>query len=238
MKENRTKGDSPREDSLRGASRARTTWRFFDPQSKIDITHRRLPHWEQPGVCYFLTFRTADSLPAEVCAEFRHLRQAWLMDHGIDSRLDDWHSLIGELPLEIQREYHRLWSREFHRLLDLGHGECHLAQPDIAAIVADALRHFDGVRYDLGDFVVMPNHVHLLVQFTGEIELKKQCFSWKHFTSRAINLALNREGHFWQGESYDHIVRSGAEFDHYRRYIAENPAKAGLRDGFMHWVRP
>ena len=87
-------------------------------------------------------------------------------------------------------------------------------------------------------YCLMPNHVHLLVQFRGEVGLKKQCFSWKHFTSRAINLALNREGHFWQGESYDHIVRGEAEFDQYRRYIAENPLKAGLRDGFVHWVRP
>lgn len=208
-------------------------WRFFDPSAKPEITHRRLPHWEQPGVCYFLTFRTADSLPVEVCEEFRRKRHAWLLPHGIDTTHDDWHALIGGLPVEVQREYHKTWSREFHRLLDLGHGACELAQKGVARIVVDALRHFAGERYDLGDFVVMPNHVHLLVQFAGKVRLKKQCFSWKHFTAREINLALNRSGHFWQGETYDHIVRSEAEFRHYQKYIAENPMKTGLRDGFV-----
>lgn len=208
-------------------------WHFFDPSAKLDVTHRRLPHWEQPGVCYFLTFRTADSLPTEVCEEFRHQRHLWLLSHGIDTAQDNWHALIGELPVEVQREYHQTWSREFHRLLDLGHGACELAQADIARIVTDALQHFAGERYDLGDFVIMPNHVHLLVQFAGNVGLKKQCFSWKHFTAREINLTLNRSGHFWQGETYDHIVRSEAEFRHYQKYIAANPMKAGLHDGFV-----
>ena len=233
MDQSNTKDSSPREDSLRGASRARTTWRFFDPQAKIDITRRRLPHWEQPGVCYFLTFRTADSLPADVSADFRKRRHDWLLSQGIDTSHPDWHVLIGELLVVVQREYHKTWSREFHRLLDEGHGACHLAQPETAQIVVETLTHFDGARYDLGDVVIMPNHVHLLVQFREGFGMKKQCFSWKHYSSRLINLALNREGHFWQGETYDHIVRNAAEFEHYRRYIAENPVKAGLRSGFV-----
>ncbi len=98
-------------------------------------------------------------------------------------------------------------------------------------MVADSLRCFDGDRYDLGDFVIMPNHVHLLVQFVGEGRLKKQCQSWKHFTAREINRSLGKAGHFWQGETYDHIVRSEFDFDRYRKYIAENPVKAGLKEG-------
>lgn len=184
-------------------------------------------------MCYFLTFRTADSLPAEVAHQFRMLRRGWLLEYGVDSTQEDWQALVGELPVAIQREYHRKWSREYHRLLDAGHGECLLAQPDIAGVVVDALRHFDGERYDLGDFVIMPNHVHLLVQFRAGFGMKKQCYSWKHFTSREINLMMDREGHFWQGETYDHIVRSEGEFQCYRRYIAENPRKAGLRTGYV-----
>ncbi len=215
--------NSPRENS-------RMTWRFFDPNSKINISHRRLPHWEQPGVCYFLTFRTADSLPSAVFADFRKRRHDWLLPHGVDTSQQDWHALIGDLPIETQREYHKTWSREFHRLLDEGHGACHLAQSEIAQIVVETLTHFDGERYDL---VIMPNHVHLLAQFRKGFGMKKQCFSWKHYSSRLINLALNREGHFWQGETYDHIVRNEVEFEHYRKYIAENPSKAGLRSGFI-----
>lgn len=184
-------------------------------------------------MCYFLTFRTADSLPQEVAADFRKRRHGWLLSHGIDTHQEDWHALIGDLPVETQREYHMTWSREFHRLLDKGHGACHLAQPEIAQIIMETLTHFDDARYDLGDLVIMPNHVHLLVQFRTGFGMKKQCFSWKHYSSRIINLALNRDGHFWQGETHDHIVRDAAEFAHYQKYIAENPRRAGLRSGFV-----
>lgn len=208
-------------------------WKFLDPRSNVEVSHRRLPHWEQPGVCYFLTFRTADSLPSDVADDFRRKRHDWLMPHGIDTTWDDWHALIGGLPFAVQREYHRTWSREFHQLLDDCHGSCDLGEPDVAKIVLDALLYFDGVRYDLGDAVIMPNHVHFLVQFRPMFSMRKQCFSWKHYTSREINIMLNREGHFWQGETYDHIVRSVEEFAHYQRYIADNPARAGLRSGFV-----
>jgi putative transposase len=93
--------------------------------------------------------------------------------------------------------------------------------------------HFSDRRlYALGDYVIMPNHAHVLVWFPeSEISMKLQCRSWKRMSSLGINRLLGRSGHFWQGESYDHIVRSQAQFEHYRRYIAENPLKAKLREG-------
>lgn len=76
----------------------------------------------------------------------------------------------------------------------------------------------------------MPNHSHILVQLKGESRLKPICYGWKHFTAREINKKLIRKGHYWQGETYDHIVRSAQQFCHYRRYIHDNPLKAGLSD--------
>ena len=184
-------------------------------------------------MCYFLTFRTSDSLPAGVAVDFRYRRRAWLVAHGIDPDKEGWHQELGELPEDQQRSFHRVFSREYNCLLDKGYGECLLKVPAVAEIVTKALRHFDADRYDLGDFVVMPNHLHLLVQFIGDGRLKKQCYSWKHFTACEINRRLGRTGSFWQGETYDHIVRSENEFEHYRRYIAENPRRAGLSDGFV-----
>jgi REP-associated tyrosine transposase len=106
-----------------------------------------------------------------------------------------------------------------------------LARPELSYIVAQSLLHFDGERYDLTDFVVMPNHVHLLVAFRGEDMLLKQCRSWKRFTSRQIQDVLGRRGPFWQVEQFDHLVRSEEEFKQYREYIADNPRKARLRSG-------
>lgn len=98
-------------------------------------------------------------------------------------------------------------------------------------MVVDALRHFDESRYLLGGLVVMPNHVHVLVQCLGETRLKPMCASWKRFTARRINELLDQTGHFWQGETYDHIVRSQREFLHYRDYIRQNPVKARSKEG-------
>lgn len=114
-----------------------------------------------------------------------------------------------------------------------------LRDPGAAALVADALRHFDGERYALGDFVVMPNHVHLLVGLIGDTEIESQCKSWKSYSAREINLFTGRRGRLWQAESFDHLVRGPEQFERFRRYIAENPAKAGLNPGdYLHWIRP
>ena len=82
----------------------------------------------------------------------------------------------------------------------------------------------------MGDFVVMPNHVHLLCAFSSENALSKQCDSWLHFTARQINLKLGRKGKFWQQEPFDHLVRSPEQYEYLRKYIAENGAKAGLKE--------
>jgi REP element-mobilizing transposase RayT len=115
--------------------------------------------------------------------------------------------------------------------LDRGYGACLLRDQTLAEEVASALRHFDGDRYELGDFVIMPNHVHLLVCLHGTIEIQKQCRSWKRFSAGKINKLLGNSGRFWQEESFDHLVRSLAQFEKYRCYIAENPFKAKLQSG-------
>lgn len=110
---------------------------------------------------------------------------------------------------------------------------------DLSQEVADSLKHFNGNRYSLGDFVVMPNHVHLLAMFQGTKQMKLQCRSWKKFTAGQINERLGRQGQFWQEESFDHLVRSAEQFEYFRRYIAENPVKARLQPGeFRHYVCP
>ena len=87
---------------------------------------------------------------------------------------------------------------------------------------ATALEH-----YTLHAFVVMPNHVHLLV--APQVALCKLTKSLKGITAKRANAMLALTGSsFWQEESYDHLVRSEAEFENIRRYIEENPVRAGL----------
>jgi REP element-mobilizing transposase RayT len=204
---------------------------FFDPHQPVAISRRNLPHWEQSAVTYFVTFRTADSLPAHIVRAWKDQRDEWLKRHGLDPRMKGWREALEQLPGKELDEFHSVFTARFHEYLDAGHGACVLKRRELNTLVAESLMFFGGTRYALGDFVVMPNHVHVLVQPSGSHRLKAICRSWKKFTATAINKQLSQAGTFWQQENYDHIVRSEAQFSHYQRYIAENPKKAGLKEG-------
>ena len=203
---------------------------FFDPQQDRTIVCHNLPHWMQAGTVCFITWRTADSLPADVQQRITLERRRLLLDRGIDPD-GDWRSDLAKLPAvdrgHVQWGLFRIWDGA----LDQGHGACVLADPELNKLVGDSLMHFDGDRYFLTDYVVMPNHVHLLAAFRNEEIMLSQCTSWKRYTARAINRHLKQSGEFWQVEPFDHLVRSLEQFEHYRRYIASNPEHARLPVG-------
>lgn len=212
---------------------------FFDPEKPVTKSRGHLPHWDQEDATCFITWRTADSIPKPVWDAWRASRDEWLRQHGMDAQDPNWRRELEGLPALLRQEFARTFSRKLEDELDTCHGACVLRQPALARIVADALHHFEGDRYTLGDFVVMPNHVHLLVGGMARDSMLKQVESWKKWTALQINRALGRIGRFWQDESFDHLVRSPAAFDKFRIYIAENPFKAKLRPGeFIHWRRP
>ncbi len=191
----------------------------FDPKSPMSKPGRNLPHWRQDGTTYFVTFRLADSVPAARIKQFLAEREEWLALHP-EPRLE-----------EDEREYHEKFGNRFEDWLDAGAGSCVLRQPQVAGKVAAALRHFDGERYALGHFVVMPNHVHVVVRPLAEHTLSEILKSWKSFTAREINQSLGRTGALWQEESFDHIVRTPQALEQFTEYVRQNPAKAGLKSG-------
>jgi type I restriction enzyme R subunit len=213
---------------------------LFDPKAEYVAGEGcNLPHWYQPGVTYFVTFRTEDSIPTHLASQWRRRRDTWLRQHGIDCREPYRKTELSRLSRAHLQEFHETFSRDFLEYLDRGYGACVLKNPELSAMVADSLRHFDGDRYVMGDFVVMPNHVHLLVGLLGDTEIVAQCKSWKKFTAREINRRLGQKGRFWQEESFDHLVRSPEQFEAIQRYIADNPREARLRDtDFYYWKRP
>jgi REP element-mobilizing transposase RayT len=203
-------------------------FQFFDPEAEVAISHRRLPHWEQPGVTYFVTFRTADSIPEPALKEWTYERNMWLRRHGINPLVGNLQERIEGLPKRDQDDFRDAFSKKWHSFLDCCYGECVLRGPELSEIVAKSFKHFDGERYVLGDFVVMPNHVHLLAMFPGVEQLRLQCRSWKKYTAGRINEHLERRGKFWQDEAFDHIVRNPEQFEYFRWYIADNPVRARL----------
>jgi len=133
-----------------------------------------------------------------------------------------------ELSEDEQRRLNDLYSKKIESFLDAGHGACYLKKPEIAELVKNALQHFDGERYRLHAWCIMPNHVHVIVETQPGCALEKITHSWKSFTSNKANELLQRSGAFWQHESYDHIIRTEKEYHSQVEYVWRNPDKAGI----------
>ncbi|HEY4285416.1 MAG TPA: transposase [Chthoniobacterales bacterium] len=191
--------------------------RFFNPHADIRRTENRLPHWQQNGTVYFLTFRLADALPKNLRDEWKAEREVWLRYHPAP-----WNA-------DAEKQYHHRFSGAVERWLDAGHGSCVLRRPDCANIVANALRHFDGERYVQLSWVIMPNHVHCVLIQNNDWPLEKVLHSWKRFTARSINQLIGRDGTLWQTDYFDRLVRDENHFANCVRYIRNNPPKARLQ---------
>ncbi len=171
--------------------------------------HQRgyVPHYDAPGLTQIVTIRLADSLPASRRGEWEHL-----------------------LSIEDDRQRRR----RLEEYLDRGLGECWLGRPEIATLAESALRHFDGERYGLGAWVVMPNHLHLLVD-VWDVPLSKLIAGWKSFIAHEANQVLHRTGEFWQREYLDTVIRDETHRRTAVKYIENNPVKAGFVREAKEW---
>ncbi|WP_232289599.1 transposase [Verrucomicrobium spinosum] len=200
----------------------------LNPHESVHVHRERLPHWRQWGTTYFVTARLADSIPTIAAENWRMKRDAWLRSHHLSS--------LGELeslPDAVRQEYHREFTGRFHELLDAGHGACYLSDPFSASLLVEKFIERDGADYHLDGWAIMPNHFHALVEPIGDAQLGNILQKWKGGSARTINQSLGRMGPLWQREFFDHIVRSEAQLDHFRRYIGANPEKAGLSKGYV-----
>ncbi|MDB6125578.1 MAG: Protein of unknown function Protein of unknown function [Pedosphaera sp.] len=159
-----------------------------------------LPHFDVPGLVQLITYRLDDAMPS--------------------NRRAEWGALL-ELKDERQRRI------KIEAYLDAGYGECHLRNPAIATLVQDNLLHFDNDRYQLSAWVIMPNHVHVLIEMRTT-PLAVILRNWKSFTGNMANRQLGRAGTFWQKEYFDRYIRDEKHLNIAVRYIENNPVKARL----------
>ena len=110
-----------------------------------------------------------------------------------------------------------------------------LRQPEIAALVQENLLHIDGTRYRLLAWVVMPNHVHAVIEIS-QTPLAEILHGWKSYTGKAANCLLKRTGDFWQAEYFDRYIRDEEHFRKAVRYIENNPVKAGRVKSPEEWI--
>jgi len=185
----------------------------------------RLPHWEKDAGLYFITFRLADSLPEAVLKKIaeRHciLNEAKRVGAHL---LPSQEVLVDEYCPAKMEEY-----------FDRGTGACFLGDSRIGEVMAGALRFWEGKRYRLLAWCVMPNHVHVVCRLLPGQELSKVLHGWKSFAAKKANEVLGRSGVFWQREYYDRLIRDGEELERAVRYVVCNPEKAGLKEWKWVW---
>ena len=184
------------------------------PVSPIKDWHRRfhsVPHRENKAL-QSITFRLYDSLPKEVIEEIKL---------KLDIKKDD--------PACNSMQYQRL-RQKIAEYEDAGYGQCFLRDERIAAIMQDTLKHFDGERYQLLCWCIMPNHVHVLIEVNEGWSLSRIMHGWRSYTAKEANRILGRTGKFWMEEYYDRYIRNDNHLQKTINYILNNPANAGLDD--------
>ena len=168
-----------------------------------------LPHLDEPGMIQSITFRLANSIPIEVLT-------AWKTELALTGGEAADDPRCAELREQIER------------YADQGHGACWLRHERVAEQVENALMHFDGERYRLLAWSVMPNHVHALIETLPGFPLGDIVHSWKSFTAKQANKLLDRTGKFWMPDYFDRYIRDEKHLATVTDYIEQNPVKAGL----------
>jgi REP element-mobilizing transposase RayT len=168
-----------------------------------------LPHFDVPNLVQAITFRLADSVPAQIIAKWK----------------DELRIQPGTIATDPAQVALRERVAQFE---DSGHGACHLRDSRVAEMVEKALLHFDGDRYRALAWCVMPNHVHVVVETMEAHRLSEVMHAWKSFTSKQANQILGRNGTFWMAEYFDRFVRDEKHLRTAIEYVHQNPARAGL----------
>jgi REP element-mobilizing transposase RayT len=121
------------------------------------------------------------------------------------------------------------------RELDTGLGACWLGREEIAALIENALLHFDSERYRLLAWCVMPNHVHVVIEVLQGHRLGSILHSWKSFTANRANALIGRTGAFWHDDFFDRYMRDEDHLERTIGYVERNPVKAKLVDSPEKW---
>ncbi len=209
--------------SLRGTGGSPVSSAIASKSSGIMVRQGAyLPHWSKKDAIYSLNFRLEDSLPKEIWT-------AWVSERASlnESAAKANRDLNAS---EIQR-IKDVYSERVENYLDQGHGSCWLKRNEIAGIVAESLKHFDGDRYRLLSWCIMPNHVHAVIQPIDNYDLPRIVHTWKSRSAKEANRVLQRSGNFWQAEYYDHLIRDDRELLAQVIYSYCNSEKIGL----MNW---
>ncbi len=199
---------------------------------KAFFKSRNLPHIFANNKPIFITYRLNFTLPQEVMDQYNQQVEEWF--HELECLSQE------EKKIKLKEKDHRFFDW-FDRIIALSPDLPRFLHKDgIRQIIEESFKRFDGLRYSLLGYCIMPNHVHVLMipmaQNDGNIfPIPHIVYTWKKFTATAINKILGKKGSLWQKESYDSLVRDEKGLRQVLEYIVNNPVKAGLVENWEDW---
>ena len=206
-----------------------------------DFYRRKLPHWQPEGAMYFIAFRLANSLPAQVIWDLEEQRER----ERQATRLRFSGAQLQDELYKLDKKYFGHFESWLDRCVE--ESPRWLAEEKVVQIVADELHALNGERYRLIAYCLMSNHVHVVIDtaehsfkpahigVTAPYPLADTLKLLKGRTARYCNQALGRSGKFWHHESYDHVIRDQGEYERIVWYVLNNPVKAGLVENWEDW---
>jgi len=200
--------------------------------SKSIYKAHNLPHVFNSEKPVFISYRLKFTLPQQVLDEFEKRKKQWLQDKDTTS------SQVYQVTPARQDGLRFAWYDEL--LAKSAEVPKFLHRKDITEVIASSFQHFDGIRYRLLAYCIMPNHVHVLIiplrdSEGNDFQVARITYGWKRYTANQINKLIGRKGSLWQKESYDHLVRNEKELMNILNYIIQNPVKAGLVSSWQNW---
>jgi REP element-mobilizing transposase RayT len=196
---------------------------------------RNLPHIQPPDAFLFVTYRLVGSIPGTVMKELLILKE---QSERAIAAIDDPEERERRIDLEQRRLFGK-WDSVLDRG---GFGPQWLGDGRIAQEIVDSLHFLDGQVLALDTYSILSNHVHVIFKplFDEKSDdyfaISSIMHAHKRYSARQANRILKRTGQFWQHESYDHFVRDERELERIRRYVINNPVRAGLAERWEDWA--
>jgi len=197
-----------------------------------EFYRRNLPHYQPENGIFFITTRLAFTLPGIVLNELKEKKEMFEKAFKNVNKKD---------AKEFIQEFHKSYFVKFDEFLDkYNKSPMWLCKLEVAKIIEENLHYWNGKRYLLFAYCIMPNHVHMMLKPLKTSDdvyesLTRIMFGMKSYTANECNKVLHRIGQFWHHESYDHFVRDTEELEREIDYIVKNPVKAGLVPNWQDW---
>lgn len=200
-----------------------------------------LPHYQQPGQSYFVTWSLYNAIHPKALARYTmELDTLKLQIKFLEQQKHNFSEIE-----KTKQEYYskrRQYIKAYDDLLDLNRNpEINLLKPENLEIIFGSLQFWEGKRIQNIAFTIMPNHVHWVVKLFDKDSAKNPVYlqdilqSVKRHSSNKINKVENRSGKLWQKESFDTTIRNDKHLYYAIKYTLNNPVKAGLITDWRDW---